>query len=234
MTIAKGRSCILAELDILKETLENMINTIESQFRDYIDCHKAHIFDFEHDTSIEPEERANLTDPHYDELRNYSTQRNISRNKLVICIYSICEATLASICKDYNLKLVKEPNPNLKPKRCPHLNGRECDVKNNNHTNYYLNDYLYTINHNYSTDWEDAHIVSTSIKNLRNYLTHSKADVKRAAKIIQELSNNQFNHISQINGEIIIRSAEDIKQILNQCYGMLVHAEQEAKLKKQK
>ena len=225
MTVAKGRSCIMVELDILNETLENMVNSTESKFRDIIDSLKARLFDIEHDITIAPEECNSLSYPYIDELEKYQTQRIISRNKLVICIYSICEATLASICKDYKYKIVKAPNQEIRPKLCPNLDGRECNVKRRKSTNYYLSDYLYTLNHNYIENWSNAYTVSTIIKDLRNYLTHSKADVKQAAKIIEKLSIGGFGHISQTDGKIIIENVEDVKKILKLCYDMLVEAE---------
>ena len=230
MAIAKGRSCIMVELDILKETLENMINSTESEFRDIIDSLKAELFDIEHNKSIKREVRNSLSSPFYEELDIYTSQRFISRNKLVICIYSICEATLASICKDYNYKIVKESSHNIKSMSCPNLNGRECNVKRIKRTNYYLKDYLYSLNPAYSIDWNEAHIVSTAIKDLRNYLIHSKADVKQAEEIIDRLSKCGFNCISQEDGKIIIQDVRDIQYILNICYKMLVTAEQIAKL----
>ena len=222
----------MTELDILRDTLETMIDSTESKFRDIIDSLKAKLFDIEHDGTMAPEERNSLSYSYYIELEKYLSQREISRNKLVICIYSICEATLANICKDFKYQLVKAPSQSRKSRQCPNLNGRECNVERNKNTNYYISDYLYTLNPNYATDWVDAYVVSTVIKDLRNYLTHSNADVKRATKIIEGLSNShQFNHISQVDGVILIHSVEDIKQILKLCYEMLVNAEQIAKSK---
>lgn len=231
MAIAKGQSCVMAELDILKDTLESMINSTESKFRDIIDSLKDELFDIEHDKKIGPGERNSLLCTYYSELDKYITQRFLSRNKLVICIYSICESTLASICKDYNFKIEKEVGHNSKLISCPNMNGRECNIKRKKNTIYYLNDYLYTLNPRYSVDWKDAYIVSTDIKDLRNYLTHSKTDVTRAAKIIQGLSNNRFEHISQVEGNILIQKVEDIHKILKLCYEMLISAEKIAKSK---
>ena len=221
----------MTELDILKDTLENMINSTESKFRDIIDSLKAKLFDIEHDKTIVIEERNSLSYSYYDELEKYLSQRDISRNKLVICIYSICEATLASICKEFGYELVKAPSNSRKSILCPNLKGRECNVKRKKNTNYYIDDYLYTLNPSYATDWVDAYIVSSVIKDLRNYLIHGNADVKRATKIIEGLSNNRFKNISQVDGMILIHNVEDIQQILKLCYEMLVNAEQIAKSK---
>lgn len=231
MAIAKGRSCSMGELDILKDALENMINSTELKFRDIIDSLKACIFDLEHDTSTDVKDRNSVSISFYSELEKFEYQRNISRNKLVICIYSICEATLASICEIHKIKLVKEPNSNNMLKLCPYSDDGKCKVKRRKREEYYLTDYLYTIDPNYKMDWGEANIVSTAIKNLRNYLTHSKADVKRARKIISELSSYGFNHISQSEGKIMIQEIEDVYCILNVCCKMLVGAEQKAKEK---
>ena len=226
MTISKGQSCVMVELDILKDSLENMINSCEARFRETINNLKSEIFDLEHKTDI-PEELKTLTNQYYIELENYTTQRYYSRNKLVIAIYSICEAILESICADYKLNVVKESEP--RSKKCPHIDCKECDIKTRKKPNFYLNDYLYTINPKYKTECTDACIVSTSIRELRNYLTHSKENAKRASMVVEKLSQDGFSDIIQRNGKVIIDKIDTIQKILMYCYNMLVEAEHRAK-----
>ena len=114
MAFAKGKSCAVIELDILREALVNMINSVETRFQNILDSLKARIFDIEHDRSIPNEEKECQINPFYDEVENYTSQLYHARNKLVICIYSICEATLASICTDYKIAVVHETKGNNK------------------------------------------------------------------------------------------------------------------------
>ena len=221
----------MTELDILKETLENMIYSTESRFREIIDSLKANIFDIENDKTLSTEERYNVTSSYYDELEKYESQRYLSRNKLVICIYSICEIILAGICVDNSHKPVKMSGSIIKPLLCPNLGGRVCNVKRSRKPNYHLKDYLYTLDPEFITDWNDARIVSTAIRNLRNYLSHRRANAKYADKLIKSLSECGIKYITQINGNIIIDNIESIWNILEIIFEMLKKAEEKAEAK---
>ena len=208
MAFAKGRSCAIAELDILKETLENMINSIESRFQKNLDQFKARIFDLEHDQSLSGEEKECEIRPFYDEIENYTCQLYHSRNKLVICIYSICEATLAGICADYKIKVIHE---------------KKKDEKKNS---YYLTDYLYSFDKEYMQKFADAYIVSGPLRELRNHLTHS-ASTKDISKHITDLNNHGFN-IKLFAGQVKIESKDSLMAILKCCYNLIIDAEKTA------
>lgn len=229
MAIAKGQSNVVTDINILQETLENIISSTESKYQAIIDSLKARIYDIEHNPSTDNEEIKNLSGPVYYELEDYVAQRDISRNKLVICIYSICEATLSNICEVFEISVIKEPRNDKSPKLCPVLNDRECSVRSKKQSTVYLGDYLYTLNPNYKSDWIEAKIVSSAIRNLRNYLTHSSDRKTRADKIVKELSTNGITSMSQIDGRIIIQDIQGVRQILHICYEMLIKAEQIAK-----
>lgn len=206
-----------------------MIASTEKRFRDIIDSLKAELFDIERNQNIEQEERVSLASSIYSELERTISQRYTVRRNLLICIYSICETTLASICFDFN----KKPNKCKMSKRNPQSGNIAQNVKEQKEK-YYLGDYLYSINCNYSKEWPDAHIVNSAIRNLRNYLTHSRPDTIKADKIIESLSANHLGDISQQDGKILFNSTESIHIILNLCYGMLIKAEQAAKEKSAK
>lgn len=211
MAFAKGRSCVVAELDILREALENMINSIENRFQNNLDFLKARIFDIEHDQSIPYEEKDSQLRSLYDEIEKHTCQLHHSRNKLVICIYSICEATLASICADYKINVKHEDQHNKKK-------------------DFYLTDYLFSIDNDYLEKLADAHIVSLPLRELRNHLTHSSS-TKNIFKHIADLNNNGFNDITLFGDQVIIRSKDFLTSILNCCYNLLNDAETIAKQK---
>lgn len=228
MPVARGQNCLMVEIEILKETLENMISSTGDKFNGLISSIKAQIFDIEHSPDISSEECRSLSAFYYDELERYIDEMYISRNKLVICIYSICEATLANICQHFNYKLAFEPTTEERDTQSTELNVDRSHSTFRKKPNYYLKDYLYTIDSAYKTNNEDAYIVSTAIRELRNYLIHSKPDQFQAQKIKEDLNDKGITSITQLNGQIIITEVESLNKILYHCYNMLVHAAQTA------
>lgn len=226
MTIAQGRSCARAELDILRNALENMIDSTESHFREIIDGISTHILAIERNTDLHHEEQRSLVITYEDELDVYYSQRHCARNKLVICIYSICEALLESICVDNHYTIVKE-HKTTKEKVIKESNRHSgpIGIKSKQRPHFYLNDYLYTLNPNYKSEWNDALIVSTAIRTLRNYLTHSNAKTVKSKKIITNLEDYGINDIRQEYGNIVIDNISAVYQILNHCCNMLITAD---------
>lgn len=222
MTIAQGRNNVITELDILKETLENMVQTIESQYRDIVDSIKANIFDIEHDVTLSAEEQTSLSLHYYRELNEFTTQQLRARNNLFICIYSICEVNLATICETYKITVIKN------------FSSRKSNQQHNKkRTYYYLKDYLCAIDPSYLNNINYASIVCGPLKELRDYLIHSKPDVITATKITHQMHEYGFSSITHNYGQIIINNESVIHQILEYCVRMLISAEQIAKSKSQ-
>lgn len=213
MAFAKGRTCMMAEVDSLKETIEKMIRFTEDKFEASTVSLKAGIFDLEHDSSLSAEEIRTSAQVYYDELDNISRQKIQSRNKLVICIYSICEAILANICDYYKIPIEHEKATRSK-------------------SDYYLTDYLFSIGVDYKTPGSDSYIVYHAIREFRNKLTHSGLKSKDPKKIFDGLVKTGINHITLRAGEIEIEHAECLHQILNICCGMLKTADEIAQRKK--
>ncbi|MBD5271518.1 MAG: hypothetical protein HDS40_04610 [Bacteroides sp.] len=209
MAFAKGRSSVVVELDILRDTLENMINSIEEKFQNKLDLFKARIFDLEHNQYLPFEEKDCQIQPFYNEIEEYTCQLYRSRNKLVICIYSICEATLANICANYRIELKHEKKKDERKK------------------DYYLTDYLFSIDKDYKKMFADAYIVSFPLRELRNHLTHS-ASAKDISKYITDLNKRGFKDIRLFDGQVIIESKDFLISILNCCYNLMIDAENTA------
>lgn len=211
MTIAPGRSCAMAEIDLIEDALKNMINSVELKFRENIDAIKAHLFDISM-MHISDEEKESLSAPYLTTLDELETQRFHVRNKLVICIYSICEASLAGICVQYNITIKRE------------------ESKKNKQA-FYLTDYLHALEMKYDTlsNGGAAYVVYEGIRHLRNHLTHGKIDNKETEDTMRHILNAKLNGIENRSGTIIIKSSESLFEILGYCKKMLIESELAAK-----
>lgn len=207
MAIASGRSSIRTEIDAFIETLENMIESTEVGFRVKSESLKAKIFDIEHDFTLNSEEKSDLSKPYLEELDICISQHYQARNKLILCIYSICETMLSSICDDFSVA-VKYYKSSYKKRP------------------FYLSDYLHSIGVDFHTSETSAYIIYSSIRNLRNYLTHSKPKVDVATGIVNSLDSCGINGITQDCGRMIINNAETLNCILEHCKNMLIEAEE--------
>lgn len=203
MCIAKGRSNILAEIDSFNDALENMIESIELHFCERTNYVENQIFEIGKENVL-AEERHALCKPYFDLLEEYQTQLFQARNKLVICIYSICESSLASICKHYDLRLQFSP-------------------QNYSKREYYLSDYLYSIGIPYAVrdKMNAAFIVFEAIRPLRNYLVHAKPDKIEASRLISKLNDVGIADIEHDNENICIKTKQVLHQMLSTCYEML-------------
>lgn len=190
-----------------------MIDSIESNFRRVIDSLKAQIFDIEYGKDS-AEEKRYMRRPYFDELDEYEIQRCHARNKLVICIYSICEASLAEICTHYKVPLKFSP-------------------QNTSKKDYYLSDYLFSIGTDYTTkdNTNSSYVVYHAIRELRNNLTH---DAKRVSEAVSAMKSVGFSGIENHCGTIQIKSAELLYEILVRCSDMLLTCEHIAKQRKSK
>lgn len=195
----------------MEQSLKLMISSVESHFREVMDSIKARIYDIEHgDDSAE--EKVDICKPYFDELAEYDIQRFHARNKLIISIYSICEASLAGICSHYHVPLKYSP-------------------QNKSKQNFYLTDYLFSIGVNYTmkNKVSSPYVVCVAIKPLRNYLAHSQENDKRASEVVNYMKSVGFENIENHNGRIQIESENLINEVLAYCNEMLLISENSAK-----
>ena len=190
-----------------------MVNSVESHFSEMVDSLETRIFDIEHGEESS-EEKSDLCKPYFDELADLETQRFHARNKLVISIYSICEASLAGICSHYHVPLKYSP-------------------QNKSKKDFYLTDYLFSTGIDYTTENKaySPYVVYKAIRPLRNYLTHSQEDNKRASEVVNCIKSIGLENIENQNGAIQIGSKNALNEILAICYNMLLVSEDSAKTK---
>lgn len=213
MAVANGHSNVKADIELMVCSLRQMINSIELYFCNSINSLNTRISDIEHDI-ISPEEKSSLCRSYYITLEEQEIKRFHARNKLVICIYSICEASLAEICHHYRIPLRFSP-------------------QNTSKRFYYLTDYLFTLGVDYSPNNQAraSYIVSNAIRSLRNYLVHSKETVQLASDIVNGMLNVGFSGIEARMGSIQIMDQAILFEILNLCNEMLLESESIAREK---
>ena len=184
-----------------------MIYSVESHYREVIDSLKAQIFDIEHgENSVEKE--SSIYNQYYDELEELEIQRFHARNKLIISIYSICEASLAGICTHYHVPLVHSS-------------------QNSPTKDFYLKDYLFSLGVDYTAKNKEIspYVVYHAIRPLRNYLTHSQGNNNLASEVINKMKSVGFDNIVNYSGVIQIESEKLIIKIMSYCNDMLVLSE---------
>lgn len=182
-----------------------MIDSIESYFSEEIDSLKARIFDIEHGSDSN-EEKLSISKPFFDELEEREIQLSRARNKIVVSIYSICEASLAGICDYYKIPL-------------------KFSLQNLSKRDYYLSDYLFSIGIDFTNERSASYIVYNAIRPLRNYLTHSEDNAKQATNIVKCLKSIGFCDIENNNNHIHLTKKDVLLAILNACVEMLIDCE---------
>jgi hypothetical protein len=218
MAIARGRSTVRSELDLMGQALENMICFNESKFNEEIASIKVQLDDI-NQKDIPEDERQNLSRM-YDYLNDLEKQLFFSRGKLIVAIYSICEATLAEVCKNYHIRLRHKPMP--KRQEC---NSKSDYIQKNR--DYYLFDYLYSIDSKACS--KDACIVSSVIREIRNYFTHSSFNREKLDKIERLLNKHRITGVERQNDTLCVTSVEGLKEILQHCNSMLIEYEELAR-----
>lgn len=200
---SKGRSNARTEIDSIVETIESMINAVEAGFNETINSLKVKMYDILRD-EIPAEEKADLLKPYEEGLKDNISQLNQARNKLVISIYSICEASLAGICQQYNIEIKKKRGKN-----------------------YYLKDYVSSLGINLAELNKDRsiYIVLEPIRNLRNYLTHSNPKRIKAKTIVKNLNKCGIADIVVQDEIIVITNSDVLRMILRYCDDMLHECE---------
>lgn len=210
MAIAKGRSTIRAEIDLMEQSLKQMIDSVESHFADCIGSLRARIDDVECGSET-TEEKRSICESYLSKMSECEDQRFHVRNKLVIVLYSICEASLAGICFYYHIPLKHSP-------------------QNQSKRHYYLSDYLFSLGIDYihQDNSNSAYVVNFAIRELRNCLTHCGQDNEKVSNAVGSMKNAGFIGIENDNGVILIQTVEVLYKMLNCCKDMLIVSENKA------
>lgn len=208
MPIASGRSTIRAEIDLMEQSLKLMIDSVESYYQRIIDSINTQIERI-NQSDVSSKEKEDISKPYFNELEENESQRYHARNKLFIIIYSICETSLAGICKHYNIPLKRSP-------------------QNHSRGDYCLSDFLFSIGADYTTNdiANPSYVVYSAIRLLRNHLTHCGSNKSLASRAVKSMVDMGFIDIINNNGDIHIGNVDMLYNTLNRCNEMLLISEQ--------
>lgn len=136
------------------------------------------------------------------------------RRTILIGLFSFWELSLKDLCEYYKINVTKVKNVKKenKSKKEPNLN---------------VNDYLHAIFHNNRP--ENADLISSQIKELRNYMTHGSAGEKRKEIIDNLMTAHPDFCISKICGSYFISSYDGLDKMLTIINNGLIDTEATAK-----
>lgn len=194
----------------MEQSLKQMIDSVESHFADCISSLRARIDDVECGSET-AEEKRSICESYLSKMSECEDQRFHVRNKLVIVLYSMCEASLAGICSYYHIPLKHSP-------------------QNQSKRHYYLSDYLFSTGVEYTRqdNSNSSYVVNSAIRVLRNYLTHCGQDNDKASNAVNSMKRVGYIGVENDNDVIIIQTAEVLYKMLNCCKDMLIVSENKA------
>lgn len=217
MVIAKGRTDCEAERDTIVQGFNDLLKVLK-QAKCRVDEHaKAALYDIINDKSLPDEERANQSKPFNDLLSEQEEADIRIRRTILIGIFSFWELSLKDICEYYNIDVAAAKGTKQKK-----VSNSKTTI-----TKYSENDYLNAIFRNNRPEKVD--LISTKIKELRNYMTHGSADKSRQ-KIINNLISAYPNfYITKTSNGYSITSYNGLENILMTINEELMHTEMTAK-----
>lgn len=210
--IANGKTNCEAERNLIAQGFSDILNVLKSA-KDVIEMQaKTAIHDIINDKSIDPEERKSIIQPHYDLIKNQEeTAIRICRTVL-IGLFSFWELSLKDICGNYGFEL-SEKAVNTKSDK----------------TKYGENDYLNAIFQ--SKRPQIIGLISSKIKELRNYMTHGSLEKGRQDIIDQLMADNPNFGIIKVQAGYVLNSYDGMENILHAINEGLRIAEMTAKSK---
>lgn len=220
-TFAKGRTNCEAERDIIVQGYTDLLKVLKQAKLQKETGIKAELYDIIFDTTISDEERQTQMRPFYDVLSEQEETDRRIRRSILIGLFSFWELSLKEVCEYYKLDVAaaKEPKPKKKNK------------SQNNEPHYGENDYLKAIFHTESPDKVD--VISSKIRELRNYMTHGTAGATRKVAIDTLISTHPEFCISKECGDYSITSYDGLEQIMDTIKESLFCAEATAKQSKE-
>lgn len=202
MTIAKGRTNCEAERDTIVLGFNDLLRVLQYSKMQTEEHAKAALFDIIHDKTLSEEERLDQMKPYCDLLSEQEEKDIRIRRTILIGLFAFWELSLKNICEYYriNVGAAKGQKP---PKEGTSNNGR---------SNYKVNDYISALFRLGRPDIVE--LISSKIKELRNYMTHGSADEKRQAVIDSLMAAHPEFYISKNGNDYYINSYNGFESIL--------------------
>lgn len=212
MTIAKGRTSCEAERDTIVQGFHELLTVLRYAKNQTEIQAKAALYDIASNKSLSDEERCSQMRPFNDSLSDQEESDIRIRRAILIGLFSFWELSLKDLCKYYKIPISKTKKNKNKSKKESNLSE---------------NDYLNAIFRGNRP--ENIGLISSQIKELRNYMTHGSADKDRQATIDGLISAYPDFCISKISGDYYITAYDGLDKILKIIENGLVIAETTAK-----
>lgn len=217
MTIAKGRTDCEVERDTVVQRFNDLIRVLKQSKNRAEEYAKASLYDITNDKSISNEEQRSLARPFYDLLSVQEETDIRIRNIILIGMFSFWELSLMDICANYPIDVVAAKG--VKP--------RKDNARKNDKTHYSENDYLNAI-FPFGRP-ENVGMISSQLKEFRNYLTHGSANDGRHDAIKKLISTHPEFCVTKMQDSYHITSYDGLEQILETINDALICAETTAK-----
>lgn len=217
MTIAKGRTDCEAERNTIVLGFNDLLRALQYSKIQTEEHAKAALFDVLHDKTLSEEERLDQMKPHRDLLSEQKEKDIRICRTILIGQFAFWELSLKKICEDYKINVEA-----TKRKKLP-----KSGTSNNGHGNYKVNDYISALFRFGCPDIVE--LISSKIKELRNYMTHGSADKKRRDIIDTLMAEHPEFYISKNGNGYYINSYIGLENILKNISEGLRLAEKSAK-----
>ena len=172
MSIAKGRTDCEAERDTIMRGFNDLLMILKQSKNQTEVQAKSTLYDIIHNKCLSDEERLTQMSP-LNALLTEQEELDIRiRSTILIGLFSFWELSLKAICEYYKIDI-----------SC--FKGKRKESKSpNKKIDYSVNDYINAIFH--SRHPKNIDVISSEIKELRNYMTHGNAKGTRKS-IIENL-----------------------------------------------
>lgn len=214
MTIAKGRTNCEAERDTMVQGFHELLKVLKHAKNQTEILAKAALYDIANDKSLSDEERWSQMRP-FNEMLSEQEESDIRiRRTVLIGLFSFWELSLKDLCEYYKINVTK-----AKKNKKENKSKRESNLSENDYLNAIFRD----------NRPEIIGLISSQIKELRNYMTHGSADQDRQEIIDTLMAARPDFGISKVCGGYSINSYDGLDEMLKTITDGLTDAETTAK-----
>lgn len=199
MTIAKGRTDCEAERDTIGQGFHELLKVLKLAKKQVEVQAKAELYDIINDKSLSDEERQDQMRSFEDMLAEQEESDIRIRRTVLIGLFAFWELSLKDLCEYYKIKISKA----------------EKNKKNDkSKTEARLNEYDY-INAIFQDNRpENIDLISSQVKELRNYMTHGSAGEGRQKIIDTLMIEHPEFCIAKMCGGYFISSYDGLDKML--------------------
>lgn len=199
MTIAKGRTDCEAERDTIVQGFQELLKVLKRAKKQVEVQAKAELYDIINDKSLSDEERQNQMRSFEDMLAEQEESDIRIRRTVLIGLFSFWELSLKDLCEYYKIKISKAEK-----------NKKNNKSKTESRLNEY--DYINAIFQDNRPEYID--LISSQVKELRNYMTHGNAGEGRQKNIDTLMTEHPEFCISKMCGDYFISSYDGLDKML--------------------